>query len=626
MKDITTIIGILANQSNDYSYSVTSAILNAAEKYQDVRIVCFYYELNVYDLNIDNFIKKNSLDGVIVISGSVLQSVFKDTVNVFFEKIGIPVISIGKRMEGHTAILIDNRKSVKDAVVKLIKLDKTRDLIMIKGPDSSSEAQERYNGFMDAIKSEKINENKINIFEGNFNSESVEHVFPQIEKIIKSGKKVSVFACNDEMAIRFYKKCIESNISIPKQAFILGFDGLQRSLEYSISTIEQPFDVIGRISLESILKMVRSEKVIDITLPLSLTERISTGNYACKNEEEKEFINNEDFRQNYISIERSFFNPLNDYIEDKNLDMSVLWVKFTEKLLCIGIKECYLFLQNKNSFIDVLDINEIGQTSGVMVVGYNPEKNYITEGDVKTLKEYSFLHNNEIVAGKKRNFLVYPLFSSKHNYGSIVFGVNNKFDYCFYELIIARLVSFFKTLISTMQKNKEIVLKEKEADNNLRDSLTGFVMNTWLDSNKQKIIINARENNLILHIFFFDVDGLKKINDTYGHDEGDIVLEYVSRILSGVFRNTDRIVRKGGDEFVVISCVPLINQNYKADISTRLFNEREKINKKIDKPYKVSFSMGMSSCLNPLSLDRDEFDKMITRADEEMYKDKNSKK
>jgi len=642
MGNITS-IGVIVNQSNEFSYNITLSIFKAAERFPDVRIICFFYELNVYNFresnfselseNINNFVRNNDLDGLIVLSGTIFQSSFKNTItSTFFEKIKVPIVSIGKKIGNYNAVLIDNKKSVEKAISKLVNFDRDRKFIMIKGPSNSDEALERHEGFFNSMKSENIEEKNIQVFDGDFTAVSVEDVFPEIEKEIKNGTKVSVFACNDEMAIRFYEKCKESQISITEDVYVLGFDGLDKTLEYSISTIKQPFDLIGKNSLDNVLKMIKMENVLDMTLSLEITERKSTGNNNC----EEKLIYNKNFTRNYLSIERILFNSLDDYIEGKNFDMSFFWEKFAKGLSLIGVKECYLFLNKEKS---VLDSSDIGKNYSTMVIGYNPDKNYIN-GDKNLLlfNENFFLHNDGILLRKKRNFIVYPLFSNKYNYGTIIFGVDNEFMYCFYELIVIRLISFFKTFFSIIQKNEEIVLKEKEASNNLMDSMTGLCSRRWYDANIQKTIMDIKRNNKVVYLFLFDVDKFKSINDDYGHDEGDYALTLVASILTSIFRvNEDKediVIRYGGDEFLVIVRLPFKKDDYIENINKRVISEQNIQNGKLAircfnekiKPYKISLSMGVSCFSDPRSLNREKFNKTLKEADDKMYIEKHIKK
>ncbi len=633
MKNKAIVVGVVANQSNDYSYNITSSILKAASNFPNVRVICFFYELNEHDFkkddlsvskNIDRFINENNLDGVIILSGTILQFIFKDNIDDFINKIKIPIVSVGKKIKNHNTVLIDNFNSVKSAIVDLINLDKKRKFIMIKGPESSAEANERLDGFLSAMDSEKIKKEDIIFYQGDFNSSSIESIFPKIKDVIKDNKKVSVFACNDEMAIRLYTKAVDDGIKIPEQMFILGFDGLYRCSEYSISTIKQPFDLIGKTVLNNILNIINNKKIKDSVLSLEILNRRSTGFVDNK----EVVIEGHDFRYEYLSIERNFFNLLNSYIRSNNPNANILWKKFTEGLINIGIKECYLFLKK-----DIIFANSNEKTN-VMVVGYNSQKNYVKENGLMEFDDNLALHDNGIIIRKKSNFLVYPLFSKECNFGNIIFAVNDEFDYCFYELIVARLISFLEVFIIMLKKNKELMLKKKEANENLRDGLTGLYTKKWLIANMDRIFADVKRRKLIAYIFYFDIDDFKKINDTYGHDEGDVALNLISKMLLNVFRKNDYIIRDGGDEFLAITCLSSKNSNYKKNIRNRLLKGQEEINKNIlsrflekkMEPYSISLSMGVSYYSGNSFIDKSIFKKLRDEADQKMYKDKNKKK
>lgn len=81
------------------------------------------------------------------------------------------------------------------------------------------------------------------------------------------------------------------------------------------------------------------------------------------------------------------------------------------------------------------------------------------------------------------------------------------------------------------------------------DPLTGAA-NRLLLKNKFEMLKDANVNSIAL--LFIDMNGFKRINDTYGHDVGDQLLERVVTRISGVLRDTDLLCRLGGDEFVIL--------------------------------------------------------------------------
>ena len=62
----------------------------------------------------------------------------------------------------------------------------------------------------------------------------------------------------------------------------------------------------------------------------------------------------------------------------------------------------------------------------------------------------------------------------------------------------------------------------------------------------------AKQNLKLLATFFLDIDGFKQINDTLGHDVGDLLLQAVAQRLLSVVRSSDTVARMGGDELIII--------------------------------------------------------------------------
>ena len=85
-----------------------------------------------------------------------------------------------------------------------------------------------------------------------------------------------------------------------------------------------------------------------------------------------------------------------------------------------------------------------------------------------------------------------------------------------------------------------------------RDSLTMLYNRTYLEQNLDNQFILSLNTGQPLTVIFIDVDYFKKINDTYGHASGDIVLIEIARTIQAAIRNYDIAVRYGGDEFVAL--------------------------------------------------------------------------
>ena len=123
-----------------------------------------------------------------------------------------------------------------------------------------------------------------------------------------------------------------------------------------------------------------------------------------------------------------------------------------------------------------------------------------------------------------------------------------------------------------------------------------------------------------MHLVMFDLDGLKQINDTFGHDAGDLAIRDFAKLLLKVFRNSDVVARVGGDEFCVLLTDP---QEAKPPIPLKRLQQRVDIhNEKSGRPYALAFSAGEI----PYDKKRHAsvYD-LLRDADQRMYEQKRSK-
>ena len=95
-------------------------------------------------------------------------------------------------------------------------------------------------------------------------------------------------------------------------------------------------------------------------------------------------------------------------------------------------------------------------------------------------------------------------------------------------------------------------LQEKLEALALRDPLTGLANRRLFNELLDADLARTQRSGLPLAVAFLDLDGFKNVNDTYGHDVGDLVLCETARRLVSTVRGADIVARLGGDEFVVV--------------------------------------------------------------------------
>lgn len=153
------------------------------------------------------------------------------------------------------------------------------------------------------------------------------------------------------------------------------------------------------------------------------------------------------------------------------------------------------------------------------------------------------------------------------------------------------------------------------------DELTGLYNRRGFLSFAKNELKLAKRYRREMTLFSMDLDGLKGINDTLGHNYGDMALVETASVLKEIFRESDIIGRMGGDEFVVLAIEsPRAHEKF---ITTRLREKQIAHNTQENRRYTLSLSVGMAyyDTENLHSIEE-----LIERADASMYENKRKKR
>jgi diguanylate cyclase (GGDEF)-like protein len=153
------------------------------------------------------------------------------------------------------------------------------------------------------------------------------------------------------------------------------------------------------------------------------------------------------------------------------------------------------------------------------------------------------------------------------------------------------------------------------------DTLTGLANRSLFYDHLRQVLALASRQSVAVGILNLDMDGLKFINDNYGHRAGDAAIKEIGQRIDRASRESDIVARLGGDEFGVIlpelldrSSAELVANRMGKEICLPFYFE--------DKPLKLDASIGMAI----FPEDANELDTLIEKADQSMYQVKRSRK
>lgn len=240
-------------------------------------------------------------------------------------------------------------------------------------------------------------------------------------------------------------------------------------------------------------------------------------------------------------------------------------------------------------------------------------KQYLDMRRFDSKKRTKPLINSKWKSSNLQRVILYPLMLEERVLGSFLLGFRNTGPDDYEKRILEILANQACIAISNA------FLFEQVKRMATTDGLTGVYNHRYFQEKFTKILLRAERYGEKFSLMLLDIDFFKKVNDTYGHPVGDIVLKKVAEILSSIARKVDIVARYGGEEFAII-CV---NEDKKNALKLA-----ERLRKEIEETViifeggklKVTASMGVAS------YPEDGIDKpsIIEKADKALYEAKHS--
>ena len=168
-----------------------------------------------------------------------------------------------------------------------------------------------------------------------------------------------------------------------------------------------------------------------------------------------------------------------------------------------------------------------------------------------------------------------------------------------------------KGIISMHLDITERKKKEKKIEYlSYKDPLTDLYNRRYFEEEMKRL---DTKRQLPISIIMADLNGLKIINDSYGHEKGDMILEKTAKILKDSIRKEDILARQGGDEFAI-----LLPQTKKEEAQKVLSRIKSKTNKTSENIIPISIALGIATKINT----EQNIEKILRIADDNMYQNK----
>lgn len=568
-----------------------------------------------------NLINHKLIDAMIILSETIkCQKVRDEIVSEAIEN-NIPVISIDRPLEGCYNISYDYKSALEKILCHLIEDHHYTTINFIAGIKGNYYSEERIEIYKKVLAEHGIPIEEERIGYGSFWKAPTKHV---IKQFMESDLPMpQAIACaNDIMAITAFHTLADAGYNIPEDIAITGFDGITSAIDHfpPITTAQHDFKNAVILSFDLLNDLFNGKEIPKQNI---LPSKVMIGGSCGCNQKNLKQYSNLSYKLNNKFDNQIYFNDhqinMSADLTDNNSFQGVFdTLTHYEKFFCSHrFWLCIVdnFLTEEEELSDILDeqtYSHSGYSNHMDVVLSKHDTVWQGMTDFETV---NLLPNLEQILEEEDNIMFVPLHVLSHTIGYVAFVYEPD------KINMEQLYQFLMNVSNSLETMK-VHQRQQNIISNLEnkyihDPLTGLLNRRGF---YQKVLqqfkqcVTEQKHFIAISV---DLNGLKKINDTYGHSDGDIAISAIGNILIKSSICDETCARFGGDEFVMAG--PLADNLEATDFLDKIHENINIFNETHDYPYNVSASIGIITGVPTEDISLDDF---IKAADEEMYKDK----
>ncbi|GHU53880.1 hypothetical protein FACS1894132_07340 [Clostridia bacterium] len=632
-KSVKNICVIVSDINNEYQNNILKGVKKYANE-SEINISVFvafrsYYSNNKNDAgeyNIYNLINFEKFDGVILVTNTIVNDITQDSIFSRIRALSLPAVSLNYDVEDFYTIDIDNEKAMENMIEHIVDYHKCKTVNYISGPYDNPDALLRLKAFRSVMSRHKISVDERRIFQGRFLGEDGPLA---VKAFLTSGLPLpeAIVCANDEMALTTIHELERQGFHVPEDVLVTGFDNIYaaRTNSPKISSVECPLFLSGYHACKKIVnhyagvQQPRSETLS--TLP------IFTESCNCKSEYDENIENFK--RKNFLNIQMyrngiDLVNRMsNDITESETYDFTIDVLK--RYIVAINCDSCFICLN--------VDKENVGEKS--VNTKIHMKKEYIVEGFSQQMQvAIAYIDGEFVKLPNFRTSELLPVPFSEDDGAMYFFAPIHYQDralgYCVIcnstfpveSQIFSNWLLNFGIAFENIRKLSALTDVIDELDKlYITDQLCGIYNRHGFEKFTKRLYQQCIANNWLTMVMFIDLDGLKYINDTFGHNHGDIAISKMASEVDRLCRNGEVCARLGGDEYVIFAA------DYTKQSADFIINEIQRrldeFNETSGLPYKIGGSIGY--CLEYPTVDIP-LDKLIKIADDNMFENKKMRK
>lgn len=527
------------------------------------------------------------LDGIIVGEDTFNVEGMGNEVYEYLKKnAACPVVYLRLVREKFYRVMMDEEEAICTMTRHFIQYHGFRDVCFMAGDFDRLDARKRYQGYLNVMQAEGIEVTDHMVFFGDYWREKGKEAVDWFLEGRKKGEYPQAIVCsNDYMALSVCEELQKRGIRIPEDVCISGYDDVVESREYRppITTVRVPFAELGKCAVHVIDNLLNGrQQSEEVKYVPTMSYRQSCGCHEAGGR-----VRTWEWMQERFDTVNSIYNQslfLNADYQDAVRGEEYLkvaqryfeWLGCSKGYLCLGEEE-----EEKDGatysdgFAEKMVLRRIFHKDGNAVVC-----------DVKFSRKQLLpeAYLNE-VDGK--SMIVFSIHFKNHNFGYLVLLVEagewpTRFDQAY--------MMALSLAIENASVQKEIADLEQFKSLYRKDPLTGLFNRRGFEHYLRTLYSRSKEEKKQFTIVSIDMDGLKYINDNFGHAEGDDALCSLATVLTRLVHEDEICARTGGDEFMMLLYYD--KEGRERQLEKELYQLLDEENARKQKPYRLHASMG----------------------------------
>ena len=564
----------------------------------------------------------DSMDGIIFASESYPSDELKQKILTQLQTLcTCPIVEIAVNNYHFPTVSIENSTTTGELTEHLIQVHHYKRICYLGCSEEPFFSEKRESFYKEALNKHQHTIGAYDICNSDY---SYEGVLTALRFFCTEGTPDAVVCYNDRMALAFMEVALSEGYRIPEDIAITGCDDTQEGQYMSpmLTTVSFPVYELGTTAVENLVSKIQGNDIAPITTIAA--KPVIHNSCGCHNSENKNSVFfTQKLSREITTLENSILDSMNmsaalQHVTDIDDGIELL-EQYTLKIE--HCREFYLCLYSDwdsvSSHIMTLadSLEELPSEDSISL------KLALKNG--KRLPECSYqkkyLLPEYIYENSDYAYIYTPLFFEDKEFGYIALAYeNNKINYHF------QLIQWQMNINQMLQSIREAkctgMLVSKLEELYMRDSLTGLLNKHGYNQRESLLLEQAISQKQSICAFLMDMNGLKYINDNYGHNEGDFAIQVLGHALESSIGKDDICARFSGDEFYMLSVGR--NENNAKELIEQIQEYLENYNKLSSKEYPISCSCGFACAMPDSTYTSENIQELYAIADKMMYEQK----